>query len=210
MKERMDADDPEISRFTRAFAGADPEPGHFEGNASAVLVPVFVTADGAALLFTRRAETLNTHAGQVSFPGGRVDVEDESARAAALRETWEEVGVAPQRVRMFGHVTDMVTHYGAFIRAYAGFVDGEPPRVPASPDEVSEILVVPVRDLLDPGRYEARAIAGDHGVVHYFRTANAVVWGITGDLTARFLTRAYAWERPHDARVVDELRDFLP
>ncbi len=199
-------------RLAAAFRAPEPPTPEAGARANAVLIPIFDADDagGGTILYTRRAETLTSHPGQVSFPGGRMDPGDDTLIAAALRETQEEIGVDPSRVGVLGHVHDMVTYYGAFVRAFAGHVDGPPPDTPASPDEVSEILLAPVEQLLAPERYECRRMRGDHRVVHYFHTDAALVWGITGELTARFLARAYSWSPGATPRLIDDIGAFLP
>ena len=179
---------------------------------SAVLVPVYADAEGAPLLlFTKRAQTLRRHAGEVSFPGGRIDPSDEHPLAAALREAEEEVGLAPEDVRVLGHLSDMTTYYGVVIAAYVGLAGGEPPLDARSPEEVDEVLAVPASWLLDPKRYESRAhVDLPERRVHYWHLDRAVLWGITGEITARFLRRVWGWEPPGEPRVIREVSDFGP
>jgi 8-oxo-dGTP pyrophosphatase MutT (NUDIX family) len=179
---------------------------------SAVLVAVYRAADGAPmLLYTRRASTMRRHAGELSFPGGRIDPSDAHPLAAALREAEEEVGLSPRDVRVLGHLTDMTTHYGVLVSAYVGLVEGAPPEEPRSKDEVEEVLPVPVEWLLDDWRYEARAhVEMPDRAVHYWRLPGATMWGITGELTARFLRRAWGWEPPSRPRLIDDISEFRP
>lgn len=199
--------------MVRAFAGpAPPEPSRADAppGVSAVLAAVHASAAGAALLYTRRARTLRSHAGEISFPGGRVDPEDHDPLAAALREAEEEVGLASAEVEVLGHLTDFLTHRDILVVCYVGRVRGTPPKVPASHEEVEEILEVPVAWLLDPARYEARRAAGFDRAVHYWHLPSCVLWGITGELTARLLQRVWGWRPPREARIVTSIDEFLP
>jgi 8-oxo-dGTP pyrophosphatase MutT (NUDIX family) len=214
----------ELARVRSAFV-PEPARSHTPEDASGVLVPIVPRADGVALLYTRRAAGLRRHAREISFPGGGVEP-GEGPRDAALREMEEEVGVARGAVEVLGHLTDFVTHYGRLVCAYGGLL--APRQVPAEPrgrDEVDELLLVPVARLLDAGVYEARTLPAERGgldalpaqtagarVVHYFHVAppGVPVWGITGELTARFLARAYGWSPPRPAQRIADPAGFRP
>jgi len=235
----------------RAFGGPAPPRPEDAPRASGVLVPL-VDVDGRAhVLLTRRSEALASHPGELSFPGGRAE-RGESALEAALRETEEEVGVAPSDVEVAGHLTDYLTYRGVHVTAYVGRLARERlPRDPRSPAEVAEVLLVPVHGLLDAppsvavkperrvpvapprspgprvygvGAYEARALPRrgripvadeadlDHDrVVHYWRLAPATtLWGISGEITARFLARGYGWRPRGPVARIRTVEDFVP
>ena len=205
---------PTLEDVRRAVLSGGPEPAREElpEGASAVLLPVQVESTGAlSLVYTRRAQTLRRHAGEMAFPGGRVDPSDAHPLAAALREAEEEIGLSPRDVDVVGHLTDMTTHYGVLVSAYVGVLRGAAPREPPSKEEVDEILTVPLADLLDPARYESRAhVEMPERRVHYWRLPRGVMWGITGELTARFLRRVCAWEPPGRPRIIDDVSAFRP
>lgn len=214
MRGAMERAGPAVGDVLRAFAPPLPEEPSRAPSAgmSAVLLPVF---DGGALgpllLYTRRSATLRRHAGELSFPGGRIDASDAHPLAAALREAEEEVGLAPKDVRVLGHLTDLTTYYGVLISCYVGLGVGAPPREARSKDEVDELLAVPVSWLLDPMRYEARAhVETPDRRVHYWDLGGSVLWGITGEITARFLSRVWGWSPPSEARIIREISDFRP
>jgi 8-oxo-dGTP pyrophosphatase MutT (NUDIX family) len=117
--------------------------------AAAVLVPLIDRPDGITILLTKRTDHLHDHAGQVSFPGGRIDPEDRSAAAAALREAREEVGLDPDRVDLIGRLDTYVTRTGFEVIPWVGLVM---PPVALTPDpfEVAEVFEVPLTFFLDP------------------------------------------------------------
>lgn len=202
-----------LARVRAAFTAPEPAGVGEPPGVSAVLLPLYETPAGLGLLYTKRSERLAKHPGQVSFPGGRMDPGDATPLAAALREADEEVGIAPAHVEVMGHVTDMVTYYGALVRAYAGLVREAPPTAPRSHEEVEMLFLKPLTELLSPSHYEGRAFRDEEGTrrtVHYFRGAHPTIWGITGEITARFLARAYSWEPVGTPRLISEMHEFVP
>ncbi|HLE96936.1 MAG TPA: CoA pyrophosphatase, partial [Candidatus Thermoplasmatota archaeon] len=145
--------DAALRRLEEAFAAPDPERGEPAARVAGVLVPVVVCDDGSlALLYTRRSEFLSSHPGEISFPGGRLDPDDAGPLAAALRETEEEVGLGAADLRVLGHVADFPTFRGVLVCAYAAAVPlALVPASPASPDEVAELLLLPLDGLARPG-----------------------------------------------------------
>jgi 8-oxo-dGTP pyrophosphatase MutT (NUDIX family) len=120
---------------------------------AAVLVP-FVLGSRPGILLTRRTAHLQNHAGQVSFPGGRIDPGDPTAEAAALREALEEIALDPARVELAGRLGDYITGTGYRITPVLGLLpegvelDGLGLRL--SPQEVDAVFVLPLSVLLDP------------------------------------------------------------
>ncbi len=120
-----------------------------EPTQAAVLVPVVNRADGLQILLTQRSADLPDHPGQISFPGGRVEPGDADLTAAALRETTEEIGLAPERITILGALAPYETVTGYRVTPVVGWV--EPPfSVTPDPVEVADIFEVPLAFLLDP------------------------------------------------------------
>lgn len=220
---------PEVDAIRAAFSRRGPEPSRADAppGVSAVLLALYEGDEGPALLYTERTESLRSHPGEVSFPGGRVDPADPDPLAAALREAEEEVGLRPDEVDVLGHLTDFLTHRNVLICAYVGLVvDREaaeeldeaprlsrsPPTEPRSVDEVARVFTVPLRRLLEGEPYEARRVAGmpEGARVHYWNLPPKTIWGITGELTARFLARVYGWTPPKPPREITDLSEFRP
>ena len=120
---------------------------------AAVLVPLIDRAEGMSVLLTQRTPHLTAHAGQISFPGGRIEESDPDAIAAALRETEEEVGLTRDHVRVIGRLDTYVTGTGFEIIPVVGIV-----RVPfplaIDPFEVSEVFEVPLSFVVDPNNHQ--------------------------------------------------------
>ncbi len=136
-------------------AGREPRP-------AAVLVPLVERDEGLHVLLTRRTEHLRDHAGQVSFPGGRIEAADADPAAAALREAAEEVGLAPERVEVIGHLPTYttVTHY--VVTPVVGLVKPPFDLVP-DPGEVAEAFEVPLAFLMTPAHHRRHVFHWDGG-----------------------------------------------
>jgi 8-oxo-dGTP pyrophosphatase MutT (NUDIX family) len=116
---------------------------------AAVLVPIIERREGLTVLFTVRSSRLRHHAGQVSFPGGRLDPSDAGPREAALRESAEEVGLAADLVEVVGYLPNYLTITGYSVTPVVGFVQREfQPQLDLA--EVTEVFEVPLDAVLDP------------------------------------------------------------
>ncbi len=114
---------------------------------AAVLIPI-VHGPEASVLLTKRTATLSSHAGQVAFPGGRID-RGEDAEQAALREAMEEVGLPAELVEVTGRLSDHITGTGFCITPVVGLLAPGFTPVPAVA-EVEEVFTLPLRTVLDP------------------------------------------------------------
>ncbi len=142
----------------------------------------------AHLILTVRAGHLQSHRGQVSFPGGAVE-RGESVEEAALREASEEVGVDAAGVRLLGSLTSLhIPASGYVLHPVVGVADAHPVLRPAE-GEVERILEVPFAELADPARLktEPRVLAGERCLVPYFDLCDEKVWGATAMVLAELL-----------------------
>lgn len=148
-----------------------------------VLIPVIEREPGASVLLTLRARGLRHHAGQVSFPGGRMEARDRDIRATALRETHEEVGIEPGDVDVVGYLEPMPTMTGFAVTAVIGVV---PENVDPVIDrgEVDAAFEVPLEFLLEPRnrRYTMREVRGRRIRVAEFHHAGHRIWGATAQM----------------------------
>ncbi len=156
---------------------------------AAVLVPLFEHEGTPHVLLTRRCAALRRHAGQVSFPGGRIDP-GEGSLDAALREAREEVGLEPARVEVLGRLDETLVLVSAFrLEPWVGVVPYPYPYV-AHPGEVESILYVPLAELLRPGvpRTELREAYGRSLEVHLYQLPAVTVWGATARVLHQLLS----------------------
>lgn len=159
-----------------------------------VLIPVFNQAGGPALLFTRRTDTVLTHKGQISFPGGQREDADRELVETAVRESYEEIGLDPSRVSVLGELDDVFTSVSGYvITPVVGVVEGGTDDLRLAPDEVRSVFLVPVTTLLDPAvhRAEDRIFEDQRYRIHYYAVGDDVIWGATGRIVYQFLK---AWE----------------
>jgi len=115
---------------------------------AAVLVPIVDRPEGMSVLLTQRTPHLTAHAGQISFPGGRIEEGDPDATAAALRETEEEVGLSRDHIAVIGRLDTYVTGTGFEITPIVGIVRTPFP-LTIDPFEVAEVFEVPLSFVLD-------------------------------------------------------------
>ena len=151
--------------------------------AAAVLVPVVNQPGGPTLLFTQRTSHLHDHAGQISFPGGKVDDGDADRVATALREAEEETGIDRSRVQVIGRLPDFDIQTGFRVTPVVGWV--EPPfELTPDPFEVAEIFEVPLEFFLDPENHRRHRDELNGRVRHYFSMAYGErnIWGATAGI----------------------------
>lgn len=170
---------------------------------AAVLLPVWE----GHLLFTVRSAHLPHHAAQISFPGGRFD-DGETAEQAALREAWEEVGLEPEAVEILGHLNPTLSPFGYRVFPLLGHIAREP-RLTPNPEEVSELLWVPIHELIEVPAYAEERVVSQHAqpplepeeaisvqpggvikrLVWHYPWRGYDIWGVTGNIVHDFLER---------------------
>lgn len=119
---------------------------------AAVLIPIILRREPTVML-TRRTDTLRRHAGQVAFPGGRADPDDDGPIHTALREAHEEVALPPHEVQVIGTIERYETGTGYSITPVVGLVRPDVPLVPCEA-EVAAMFEVPLAHLLDPANHQ--------------------------------------------------------
>jgi 8-oxo-dGTP pyrophosphatase MutT (NUDIX family) len=147
---------------------------------SAVLVGLVAHPEGPSIILTQRTEHLENHPGQISLPGGRVEAHDAGLAEAALREAFEEIGLAPEKVELLGCLPPHDTVTGFRVYPFVGWI--EPP-VEFEPDahEVAEVFQVPLSFVLDPANHHRDSIiyAGEDRSFYVLPYPGRRIWGAT-------------------------------
>ncbi len=157
-----------------------------EGKRVAAVLLALVPRDAEwNVLLTKRTETVEHHKGQISFPGGMVDPGDADVVATALRETDEEVGIPSAQVRVLGRLDDFYTVATPFhVTPVVGTIEG-PFVARPNPQETAEVILAPMRELLDPYRWRQEDWKGI--AVSFYDVAGVTVWGATARILDQFL-----------------------
>jgi 8-oxo-dGTP pyrophosphatase MutT (NUDIX family) len=160
---------------------------------AAVLVGLVPRASGTQVLLTRRTDALRNHAGQVSFPGGRIETDDVEAVAAGLRETFEEVGIAPSQVTPLGYLDAFTTITGFRVLPVVATIDSDYVAQP-DPNEVADVFEVPLDFLLDPANLASLSLEhrGRPRQVWEFSYPGQRIWGVTAAILLNLRERLAA------------------
>ena len=154
-----------------------------------VLIPLFPSKDGISALFTVRTDSVETHKGQISFPGGMVDESDRDIIQTALREAHEEVGIEPASVEVLGILNDHPVPSNFIITPVVGYLK-EKPSISTNSIEVAEVFEVPLSFFLDgkSGWTEEREWRGKKHTVWHYQYEEHLIWGATAAIIHNLLS----------------------
>jgi 8-oxo-dGTP pyrophosphatase MutT (NUDIX family) len=156
---------------------------------AAILIPITERTEPGVIL-TQRPDWLRSHAGQVAFPGGKIDASDADAVSAALREAHEELNIDPAVVNVIGVADTYYSGSGYRIAPVVGII---PPDLPllANPDEVEDWFEVPLSFLLDPANATKKETMWNGQVRTYYdmQWQNRRIWGVTAGIIANLVRR---------------------
>ena len=171
--------------IVKALPGGKPK-------AAAVLVPVIAHPDETTVLLTQRATGLRSHSGQIAFPGGRLDEDDGSPLAAALREAEEEIGLEASHVRPLGYLDAYLSGTGYLVTPVVALVAPGAP-LSLNPFEVSETFEVPLGFLMDPARHEIHEREWNGRLRRYYAIpfGDRYIWGVTAGIIRNLYERLY-------------------
>ena len=158
---------------------------------AAVLVPMLKITGEWHILFTRRTSSLPEHSGQVAFPGGRVDPEDDTPEETALREAQEEINLAPQDVQVLGRLRELRTISNYCVQPIVGRIPW-PYEFKLAKEEVSRVFTIPLEWLADPDNHEVqyRELPEPYSpvpVIYFDQYDGELLWGVSAEITLNFL-----------------------
>lgn len=147
---------------------------------SAILVPLIVKNEQLHVILTKRCDHLRHHPGQISFPGGKFDSNDQNLLNTALRETQEELGISPNLVNVIGEFPAHHTVSGFSIMPYIALIDNSV-KMTINKDEVSELLIIPLSKFINNNYHYAMFINRNNIEMQvYFKPVNGhLIWGAT-------------------------------
>ena len=181
---------------------SEPLAGHFvqeeggedlELTPAAVLFPIVLRETSPTVLLTQRTAHLKDHAGQISFPGGRVEVEDPSPVHTALRETEEEIGLNRQHIDVLGFLPEYRTGTGFRVTPVVALVN-PPFELALDPFEVAEAFEVPLGFLLDPANHKRHSLHYRGALRHFYAMpyGDYFIWGATAGMIRSLAERLAA------------------
>lgn len=150
---------------------------------ASVLIGLIERASDVHVILTKRTEALTNHSGQVAFPGGRIDEDDASPEAAALREAWEEIGLDINEVEILGRLPYYFTGSGYRVAPVVGFVR-EGADFEINPDEVDYMFEVPLSYLMDADNHTVKTRVWNGNERHFYEMpyGEHYIWGVTAGM----------------------------
>ena len=154
-----------------------------KARAAAVLIALIEREDGVQVLLTQRTKGLRDHSGQIAFPGGKIDPDDASPAATALREAWEEVGLAADHVEVLGYLGAYLTRTGFRIVPVVARVQA-PFTLTLNPAEVVEAFEVPFAFLMSEANHHLSQATWKETPWHFYKIdyESRAIWGITAGI----------------------------
>ena len=162
---------------------------------AAVLLPLFPRDGELHVLFTKRTPHLTHHSGEISFPGGVCEPGDRDYADTALREAWEEVGIAPEDVELLGELDDCHSIHNYLVTPVVGIFPGDY-TLTVNDAEIERLIEVPLSHFGQPGvfRTEQWLKDGMPRAVYFYRYGEDEIWGLTARILKQFLDLLYEAE----------------
>ncbi len=165
-------------------------PHHAPREQAAVMVPV-VAAPEPEVILTLRPPAMNAHGGEVAWPGGRRDPEDDSLLGTALRETHEELGIEAHQIEIVGELRPFISKFGLLVTPFVGVVE-EPVDLQPNPEEVEVVFSVPLNYLAEDPRSGTDIVErhGERHLVPVYHFDGHKIWGLTSMILREFMNEA--------------------
>ncbi|MEW5723093.1 MAG: CoA pyrophosphatase [Thermodesulfobacteriota bacterium] len=173
---------------------------------ASVLAPFHPAPEGLSLVFTKRTAHLDNHSGQISFPGGMRDQEDLDPLTTALRETYEEIGVRPEDIEVWGRLNQEATITGFSVAPFVGLVPYPYPFKLAD-FEVERLIIVPLAHLMDPDYFgeDLYYMGGRDYKTYKYTYKDDVIWGATARIVHNLLTLLATGREPDELEFLKQV-----
>ena len=174
----------------KAYKAGTTLPDEQERGRAAVLIPI-INKPEPTIILTQRAARMDSHAGEVAWPGGKQDPEDDDLAQTALRESHEEIDLAPDKVELVAELRPFISKYGLLVTPFVGLVQ-HPVQLTANPDEIDSIFQVPLSWLKDDPRTQTDVVSR-HGETHQvpvYHFDGFRIWGLTAMILWEFMVEA--------------------
>jgi 8-oxo-dGTP pyrophosphatase MutT (NUDIX family) len=184
----------DASHSDSGIAGMNPTPDILaQARPAAVLIPLLARPEGVTMLLTRRSSTLRQHSGQIAFPGGKIDREDDGPLDAALREAEEEIGLSRHNVTPLGFLGPYFSTTGFRITPVVALMDANAP-LSLNPGEVDAVFETPFSFLMDPANHQTHEREWKGQMRRYFAMPydDHYIWGVTAGIIRMLWLRLYA------------------
>ena len=178
----------EVGRIRQALADHNPLKNSQVCKRASVLIPLLEFEGEIYLMLTRRTAEMRSHPGQVSFPGGKQDSDDESSIHTALRETYEEIGLSEEKVYIIGMLDQILSLHYYLVTPYVGFITSDFEPVP-NYDEIESVFKVPLAFFMKSENHwsEEKKTLKFPVLIHHFEYEGYDIWGLTAKLILRLL-----------------------
>ena len=155
---------------------------------ASVLIPLLESEGELFVLLTQRSEKLRSHAGQVSFPGGKQDTQDENSLETALRETFEEIGLNKKNIEIIGTLDQILSLHNYMVTPFVGLIPENFVSIP-NDDEIEAVFKVPLTFFMNGDNHWTEEFKTPIAtvLVHHFNFQNFDIWGLTAKLILRLL-----------------------
>lgn len=158
---------------------------NYQGNytKASVLIPLFEKNSELHVLFTKRSDKVKHHKGQISFPGGKYEEDDNDLKITAIRETVEEIGIDNNSIEIIGNLDNIITITNFQVTPFIGFISEN--NFNFNTDEISEIIEAPLKHFLNEEVLEIKKQFGYE--IYYYNYLNYTIWGATGKILYDFI-----------------------
>jgi 8-oxo-dGTP pyrophosphatase MutT (NUDIX family) len=180
----------ELVNNLKAYRAGTLLPDEQERGRAAVLIPI-INKPEPTIILTQRAARMDSHAGEVAWPGGKQDPEDDNLAETALRECHEEIGLAPDKIEVVAELRPFISKYGLLVTPFVGLVQ-HPVQLKANPDELDSIFQVPLSWLKGDPRTQTDIVSrfGETHRVPVYHFDGFRIWGLTAMILWEFMVEA--------------------